>query len=392
MNILVVASKFPPEYSGPGIRIPKLYNAISKEINLDNLYVYCNSTEFKKNSDYEHQTYPVRRRVPFFHEKHKSRLKRTVTHTLETLQALKEFGFYKNKRINLVHIIGHSGATAAAIYWAKKHNIPVIMELVNADSQPSQRWFAFQKIRPTHRHLIITISNALKNKCLKSGIKEKYIWSRPNPVDEDRFFQDKNKKQQLRSQLTPFSGNDIILLSIAKFIHRKNHLFLLDVLKELPDKYKLVLVGPTIDDGQLKNRDLSYIDKIGNKIKEFGLTERVMVKTDFVNSADYIKASDLYMLPGVNEGLGTPMLESIACGVPVIANTEPAFQEWIRNGENGYTCNLDVELWISNIEKALSFSDKKTVQHSKSILEICGHRHINKNYIKWIEKITNEPM
>ncbi len=62
-----------------------------------------------------------------------------------------------------------------------------------------------------------------------------------------------------------------------------------------------------------------------------------MIVENFVKAEKYIKISDVYAMPAYNEGLGTPLLESIACGVPIVANSnEPSFKEWINNGENGY--------------------------------------------------------
>ena len=63
MNILIVASKFPPEYAGPGVRIPKLYKAISDELGVKSLNVLCNGVEQTDNEDYQYEDFAVKRRV-----------------------------------------------------------------------------------------------------------------------------------------------------------------------------------------------------------------------------------------------------------------------------------------------------------------------------------------
>ncbi len=387
-KILIVASKFPPEYSGPGVRIPKLYDKISKEINISNIYVYCNSAEFSKNKNYLYKSYPVRRRVVAFVKSKTNRFSRTIHHLFETIQALWELKFYNNKNINMVHIIGHSGGTAAAIYWAKIHKIPVMMELVNADSVPLQRFLLVRMLKPFPPFVIVAISNTIKEKAIKLGIERKNIWCRPNPVDESAFFPDLENKNSYRESLGLFKAEDIVMLSIAKFIPRKNQIFLLDIVAQLPEKYKLILAGPIIQDGFLQGRDIFYIDEIKNKIKDLKLSDRVILITNYVDSAKYLKASDLYLLPGVKEGLGTPMLESIASSVPVIASAEPAFKEWITDGINGYICDFNIETWVNNIKKAMLISKKQKLEQAHDIIQKCGHTHINKNYIKWIKKIT----
>lgn len=387
MNILVVASKFPPEYSGPGVRIPRLYENICASIDLENLYIYCNSSEFSDTKSYTYKHCKVRRRVPFFNQKNKGRFGGLFTHLLENIYALRDFKFYENHKIDLVHIIGNSGATASALHWSARLGIPVLMELVNADAQPAQRFLIYKKITPHAPFKIVTISSALKDRCLTYGITDEVIWNRPNPVDIRSFCIDFDAKQSLRGKLTPFVEDDYILLSIAKFIPRKNHLFLLDVLSALPNKYKLILAGPVTKHGAFTDRDSLYVSEIKNKIHTLGLSKRVLLILDFVESPDYMKLSDLYVLPGVNEGLGTPMLEAICCGMPVVANTEPAFMEWIKDGENGYTIDLDVEKWCDAIYNSETFQQEQRRAEALKMRRACGSDYINSVYVSNIKDL-----
>ena len=85
------------------------------------------------------------------------------------------------------------------------------------------------------------------------------IWCRPNPIDEKKYNYRPEKKEIYRSEYTPFEMNDVILTSVAKFMPLKNQLFLIDVLNELPDQYKLILCGPLVKSGIHLNLSLIHI-------------------------------------------------------------------------------------------------------------------------------------
>ena len=85
-----------------------------------------------------------------------------------------------------------------------------------------------------------------------------------------------------------------------------------------------------------------------------------------------MKAGDLYRMPAWNEGFGTPMLEVLGCGLPVIANkAEPAFREWIKPPENGALCDIKrPQEWAKAIENIALLPD--TRRH-----DIAAHTHKN---------------
>ena len=78
------------------------------------------------------------------------------------------------------------------------------------------------------------------------------------------------------------------------------------------------------------------------------------------NPDDFMKASDVFVFPTYNEGLGTPFLESIACGVPVIVNNIPGvFDEWVEYGKNGFIVPLIPNVWASHIKEGCKIHSKR---------------------------------
>ncbi len=394
MKILIVASKFPPEYSGPGVRIPRLYKAIANDIAAKDISVLCGSIEYPENKIYEHEGLKVTRVVPSWIRRRKfpfNIIPRGLfdiiayfADNIVALRALKNF-----KSVDMVHILGTSGVTAAALLWAKQNNIPVFQELVTAKASPCQRFFLFWKTCPPENSVIVTMRNDVRARCEKAGYAAQ-IWHRPNPFNQEMFFPvSPVEKMELRCRLTPFGPDDIVLSSIAKIIPQKNQIFLLAVLEQLDDRFKLVIAGPKVEQGPLYERDRAYLQSIRDRIASLGLQSRVHLITDYVESHVYMKASDLYMLPAYDEGFGTPMMEAIACGVPVIANADEAcFAEWLEDGENGYLRSLKVKDWAEACRRGAGVGPEKGLEEAKKIVNLAGQPPIYNQYIEKIRFLT----
>ena len=229
--------------------------------------------------------------------------------------------------------------------------------------------------------LMIAISKRLETLAKKFDVKN--IWQRPNPVDENQFFVDYKKKYFLRTKLTKFNKNDVVLNLVANFIDRKNQLFALDVLNLLPEKFKLVLAGPLKEDNNL------YFESLLKKIDNLALNDRVEIQTGFVhNFHEYLKCSDIFLFPSKAEGLGTPLLEAQICGVPVISNyikdiTDPV----IKKKRGGYFLDLNAKKWAEAVQKVLKIPEEVLIDNAKYISNISSSTKIDNEYYKKINQL-----
>ncbi len=81
-NFLLVISKFSPEYSGPGVRIPRLYKWLEDQGHQINLKILCNGIEYTKNEKYKHERGPVQRITAGIFYKIFSFLPQKINHAL----------------------------------------------------------------------------------------------------------------------------------------------------------------------------------------------------------------------------------------------------------------------------------------------------------------------
>jgi len=388
MKILLVSSKYQPEYSGSGFRAHNTYKRLEKDYPLT-FDVLSNSINFQGNRNYTHEDKEVYCiSSPYKIPSNKS-LIRNILIIVGMLWEIFYTWKYIRKNIgqyDLLHTFGNSwsiGLLTLYFSWKKK---PIIRELCNEMPNPLypiQIQSMIKKVFQKDNTLVVAISLRLERLARKFGMK--HIWTRPNPIDEKKYFV-ANNKYTLRNKLCKFGEDDIVLSLIANYIDRKNQLFALEVLKKLPTQYKLVLAGP------LKNEGKKYYDKVLSKIKLWGLEDRVDITNGFVENFDeYLKMSDVFLFPSKAEGLGTPLLEAQACAIPVVSNDIEGISDMvIKPGKGGYYHDFDVPLWTEAIIKAASIPHEVLLENVDFIRSISAHSIIDKEYFEKIKKLIND--
>lgn len=394
MQVLLVGSKYLPEYTGAAYRIHKTYQRLRHENPGIEVEAICGSIEFDEEGPYRHESIAIKRVTtscrrwrdwrPVFFAKFGY-----LVHSY--LEAWKTYRVLRKRSFDVLHVFGTSGVAAAAILWAECKKVPMVLELVTTGASPAQslpglsRWL---KLSPGGPCLIVAISRELAVRSCDLGFARQ-TWLRPNPVDESRFFPDFAACHELRSRLTSYGPGDVVALMVAKFMPQKNQRFLLEVLAQLPENYKLILAGPVVSGGSLYDRDKEYLAGIREDVEVLGLGGRVTIKEEFVDMAQYLRLADVYLLPNTREGLGTPLLESLACGIPVVANRdEDAFKQWVRHGIDGFLVELDAPAWASAIQKAVLLEGEQMRDASDRILSSCGSRSIDKEFARMLAKVA----
>jgi len=226
MQVLVVASKYPPEYAGAGHRIHSTYKRLVRSHPNLKWSVLCSSVEYRQTKRYQHDGISVTRiGVGRWRLCSGSNL---FQRFINAMVAYREafIGFrYLNSNIDVVHVFGTSGLTALAIMWARFRGIPLLVELVTTGASPQQTLPGiayFWKPTSSGRVAVIAISEALAEVSRQQGFAGK-VWSRPNPVDETRFYPAYDCRVELRTQLTPFMASDTVMVAVAKSCPRKTN-------------------------------------------------------------------------------------------------------------------------------------------------------------------------
>jgi glycosyltransferase involved in cell wall biosynthesis len=181
-----------------------------------------------------------------------------------------------------------------------------------------------RKIYRDPRVRLVAVSDLVKQH-LKTHFDRTDVQVIPNAVDTMRFtLEARLARRSATRQFFRYSDDDFVLLMIGNDWKIKGLDFLLRALTHLCDlPLRLLVVGS--DDPRLYQKQL--IDSI--------LVERVRFEGPSPDVLSFYSAADVYVGPSLEDAFGLPIVEAMACGLPVIASIHAGASAFIRNGETG---------------------------------------------------------
>jgi glycosyltransferase involved in cell wall biosynthesis len=165
----------------------------------------------------------------------------------------------------------------------------------------------------------------------------------------------------------------INLLSVGRLEFQKGYDLLLDSFSKFPDKnrFHLTILGKGIHEKEIQTR-----------IKVLALENYVTLLGFSANPYKYMAKADIFISSSRFEGFPNAVIESLACGLPVIANNYlGGIREILDNHELGY---------IINIEDAVEFNqtiDKCLGKDRAKIRLIARNRYSKNSIIKHYETL-----
>jgi glycosyltransferase involved in cell wall biosynthesis len=95
------------------------------------------------------------------------------------------------------------------------------------------------------------------------------------------------------------------------------------VVRQVPDA-RFVIAG----EGELRGA-------LEQQIKHLGLEKHVLLAGFRPDILSLHKAFDIFVMSSVTEGLGTSLLDAMACGKPIVATTAGGMPEVVEDGKTG---------------------------------------------------------
>lgn len=181
-----------------------------------------------------------------------------------------------------------------------------------------------QKIYTNPRVHLVAVST-LVAKQLETYFRRTEVSVIPNAVDTERFSPGARlaRRAGAREQLS-LSMNEFALLLIGNDWKKKGLDTLLQALALLPEIFmRLIVVGS--DDPALYQPLL----------EQLSLQDRVRLEKPSSDVLRFYAAADLYAGPSLEDAFNLPILEAMACGLPVVASVQAGASENIRDGETG---------------------------------------------------------
>jgi glycosyltransferase involved in cell wall biosynthesis len=164
------------------------------------------------------------------------------------------------------------------------------------------------------------------------------------------------KHQYERDKIIGFIGRLSEAKGIWNFIHA------IEIIIKDRQDFKFLIIG----DGSLRVKIEQYIDqkKLHNFVKIEGWVSHDELPL-------YFNTLKLLVIPSYTEGLPNAMLESMACGTPVLATPVGVIPNMIRNGETGFIMeNNSPQCIAENIINALENTNLENIAvNAKKMIE-----------------------
>jgi len=154
-------------------------------------------------------------------------------------------------------------------------------------------------------------------------------------VDINKFKPvDSDSKKIIRNKLNIWKEG-IIILFVGGINERKGVHLLVDAFIKIERSFpevRLLIAGPTY------KYDQNYINEIKAKIRNGDVKDKVILTEKSIDNVDeFMKSSDIFVLPSRQEGFPISIIEAMSCGLTVIGSDIPEIaRAQIEDGQNGF--------------------------------------------------------
>lgn len=245
------------------------------------------------------------------------------TNELRAIQSLRKL--YKKYHPDIIHLHSSKAGLLGRLVFPKSK---IVYTVHGFDSirVAFRQFLPLEKLFQYKTASIIGVSKYDYANMQSEGIIKNigYIYngvSKPNELETDPF-------QSLREEF-----HKGLVLCIARLNPQKNHQLFIETARLMPET-AFVWIG-----------NISEPD--------FDIPENCRFIGNIPNAASYCYYADVFFLPSNYEGLPMVILESLACGTPVVASNVGGISE-ILNGQNGYTIENKPEAAVEAISKILA--------------------------------------
>ena len=181
---------------------------------------------------------------------------------------------------------------------------------------------------------LLAASSFTRQSLIENGVPKERIAVVPYGVDLQKFHPG---GERTHSPSAPLQ-----LLFVGRINQRKGVKYLLDALSQFSrDQVHLTVCGKVVD-------DLGLFQSFGDQVQV-----RPSVSVESLVAA--YQAADLFVFPSVVEGFGQVLLESLACGLPILSTTHTAAPDLITDGTEGFIIEpRRVDMLVERIAWALN--------------------------------------
>ncbi|WP_029231644.1 glycosyltransferase family 1 protein [Butyrivibrio sp. VCB2006] len=242
----------------------------------------------------------------------------------------------KKGKYDIVHIHGNSATITIELLLAKAAGIKV--RIAHCHNSTCDHVKVHEILSPIFKR-VYTKGYACSDLAGKWMFGNSSYQVLTNGFEINKFLFNQEMRKSIRRELN--IEDKFVIGNVARFNNQKNHIFLLDIFKEVakknPDAF-LFLVGA----GPL-------LEQIQQLIQEHPYKDRIL----YYGESDYVEilynAMDMFVLPSKYEGLGIVFVEAQINGLRCVTSDQVPSEVNINNQTKFISFDKDAESWASEV-------------------------------------------
>jgi len=246
-------------------------------------------------------------------------------------------------QIQLIHAHTARAHTIALFLKIFRPNLVLIVSR-RVDFSTKKSWGSKWKYRSKKNNLFICVSNKIREVLIQEKVNPEKVITIHSGIDISRFTKKVNNSYLGKEFSIP--PKTTILGNIAALVDHKDHKTLLKAISLIPSQKKLKLF--IIGEGELEQ-------ELKELAQSLNLKERVIFTGFRTDIVEFLQFFHIFVLTSKEEGLGTTILDAMACGLPIIATNAGGISEMVEHEKGGYLATPKDSVEIAEyIDKLIS--------------------------------------
>ena len=235
---------------------------------------------------------------------------------------------FRKERVDIVHTHNFTTYLYGGI-GAILGRVPYIIQGEHGDLPLQKDRASIMRWRRCLSHfttLFHTVSARLKEELIEwVGVKPEKIFSILNGVDLAKF---RIINPSLIRKRLGLKEEDFVIGAVGRLNYLKNYPLLISALPQMKERVeglKVIFIG--------EGPEKDSLSVLARRLKVIDIIKFLGFRTDI---PELLNATDLLIQPSLSEGMSNTILESMACGKPVVASDVGGNKEVVVDGVTGY--------------------------------------------------------
>lgn len=159
----------------------------------------------------------------------------------------------------------------------------------------------------------------------------------------------------------------LVIGHIGRFTPNKNQSFLIDIFKNVNNRYKnslLMLIG-----GGKPKEEIEYKEEIVKKVRDIGLSSKVRFLGIRDDINQLMQAMDIFVMPSISEGVPVTLVEAQAAGLKCLVSDSVCNDVNITGEIQYQSLGVLPEEWANKIFSFVGAEVQDKIEMNQTILE-----------------------